>query len=269
MLVGRTPRGCVVIVSSYNVSIPKSLLKAAFLLLLFASALPVIQGDLTPVTIVMTTILPFMCSETLAPPDDICILVHVLRDELTDSVDFFQRHVCNSPSTWMSAPCSSVALNVEVRVQRASHCFIHTVVGVRTADTDSGNSAVRHISFHVSVVKVDQAWDCDRLTDTLNHCCYEFVRYCGMLAVLALPASWTSLLLSMTMTVSETLLSCCNPNSAFSTRARSMLKGIVTVPITIASISFASFATTGAAPVLRSTAHTCTQTTKTISDPSE
>ena len=63
------------------------------------------------------------------------------------------------------------------------------------------------------------------------------------------PAIWTSLLLSITITVSETPLSCCKPNSALSTRARSIVKGVVTAPMTIEPWSFAACATTGAAPV--------------------
>jgi len=51
------------------------------------------------------------------------------------------------------------------------------------------------------------------------------------------------------MTVSETSLNFCKPNSALSTLALSILKGIVTVPITIDPVSLATLATTAAEPV--------------------
>ena len=64
-----------------------------------------------------------------------------------------------------------------------------------------------------------------------------------------LPASFSSLSFSIAITVSQLCRSVVRPLSAFTIRAPSSLNGIVTTEITIAPISRASDATTGAQPV--------------------
>src|SRR3989344_1236953 len=64
-----------------------------------------------------------------------------------------------------------------------------------------------------------------------------------------LPASSTSFWFSITITVSQTSLNFAMPSSALFILAPSILKGSVTAAITIAPISLARYATTGADPV--------------------